>query len=109
MLAQLLLFSGGTFLYVATAHVLPEIQAALPQSPGPAAGAVKDLGHQNPKGRPAAGGVRLRALEAGIEQLHPVALAQQQPGCGHTHHPSADHQDLLGLARRVGGGWAQGG
>jgi hypothetical protein len=27
MLAQLLLFSGGTFLYVATAHVLPEIQA----------------------------------------------------------------------------------
>jgi hypothetical protein len=26
-LAQLLLFSGGTFLYVATAHVLPEIQA----------------------------------------------------------------------------------
>ena len=27
MLAVFLLFSGGTFLYVATAHVLPEIQA----------------------------------------------------------------------------------
>ena len=27
LLAMLLLFSGGTFLYVATAHVLPEIQA----------------------------------------------------------------------------------
>jgi hypothetical protein len=27
MLALCLLFSGGTFLYVATAHVLPEIQA----------------------------------------------------------------------------------
>ncbi len=27
MLALCLLFSGGTFLYVATAHVLPEIQS----------------------------------------------------------------------------------
>jgi hypothetical protein len=29
MLALCLLFSGGTFLYVATAHVLPEIQAGV--------------------------------------------------------------------------------
>jgi zinc transporter ZupT len=32
MLAVFLLFSGGTFLYVATAHVLPEIQAGTQRS-----------------------------------------------------------------------------
>lgn len=34
MLALCLLFSGGTFLYVATAHILPEIQAHGPSSGG---------------------------------------------------------------------------
>jgi hypothetical protein len=51
---------------------------------------VKNLGHQHPKGRPAAGIWIRVAVQAWIKQLHVVAALLQLPGTGPSHEPSAD-------------------
>jgi hypothetical protein len=51
MLAMLLLFSGGTFLYVATAHVLPEIQAGNQHSHTEEAQHCEEGGHSHAAAR----------------------------------------------------------
>jgi hypothetical protein len=51
MLAVILLFSGGTFLYVATAHVLPEIQEGTEVGPRSRAGSHGKEGEDVEAGR----------------------------------------------------------